>query len=62
MKVINKKTGEVFNAGYYANKRGNFRMYVNDRFYSDREFDKTFSQLDPTENYIKINGHWKPIK
>ena len=35
-------------------------MYVHDRFYSDREFDKIFSQLDPTENYIKINGQWKP--
>ena len=60
MKVINKITGEIFNAGYYCNSRGNMRMWVNGKFYTDKKFDQTFAQLDITEYYIKLNGKWQP--
>lgn len=43
MKVIEKSTGIVYYATYSRNRLGNLRMWVNGRFYSDREFDRKFS-------------------
>ena len=46
MKVINKTTGEISYATYGHNRLGNLRMWVEGRFYSDKNFDKMFSRLD----------------
>lgn len=62
MKVLNNKTGEITNATYANNRLGNLRMWVNGKFYDDKKFNKLFSRLDPTENYIKVNGAWQPRK
>lgn len=62
MKVINNTTGKISNATYAHNRLGNLRMWVDGKFYDDKKFSKIFSQLDPTENYIKINGQWQQRK
>jgi hypothetical protein len=41
-KVQDKKTGETFFAEYSYNRLGNKRMWVNGKFYSDRDFDRKF--------------------
>ena len=62
MKVLEVTTGTIYNATYTHNRLGNLRMWVNGKFYSDEMFSKTFLQVDPTENYIKVNGQWQPRK
>jgi len=42
MKVIDKKTGAIYIAAYAHNRLGNLRMWVNGKFYSDKDFQKTF--------------------
>lgn len=42
MKAKNKKTGEVVTVMYEPNRLGNMRIWVNGKFYSDKEFDKKF--------------------
>ena len=42
MKVIEKLTGKEFTASYGANSKGNMRMWVDGKFYSDRQFAKKF--------------------
>jgi hypothetical protein len=44
--VENKKTGEQFTAQYACNRLGNKRMWVNGKFYSDKEYDKTFKVIE----------------
>lgn len=46
MIVENKKTGEKFTAQYAHNRLGNKRMWVNGKFYSDKEYDKTFKVIE----------------
>lgn len=41
--VINKTTGERTTAQYAPNSRGNLRMWVNGKFYSDKQFNKLFN-------------------
>jgi hypothetical protein len=46
IKVQNKKTLEIFTAEYAYNRLGNKRMWVNGKFYSDKEYDKTFKVIE----------------
>ena len=62
MKVIENHTNQIYNSTYAHNRLGNLRMWVNGKFYSDKEFGKKFTQIDPTENYIKIDGKWQQRK
>lgn len=41
-KAKNKTTGDIVNVIYAANSRGNMRMWVDGKFYTDKQFDKTF--------------------
>jgi len=43
MKARNKQTGEVHNVIYAANSSGNMRLWVDGKFYSDKQFEKCFS-------------------
>jgi hypothetical protein len=45
IKVQDKKTGEIFTCEYAHNRLGNKRMWVNGKFYSDRDFDRKFRIL-----------------
>ena len=55
MKVIEKLTGKEFNASYGANSKGNMRIWVEGKFYSDRQFAKKFEIIKKfsyfTENF-----------
>ena len=62
MKVINNTTGEIKYATYAANSSGNMRMWVDGKFYTDKQFNKTFSQIDPTGHYVKVLGKWQSIE
>lgn len=61
MRVIDIDTKQIFVAEYAANKKGNMRMWVNGKFYSDKQFGKKFKQIDPSGNYIKTCGEWHLI-
>lgn len=47
-KAKNKSTGEIVSVLYAANSKGNMRMWVDGKFYTDKQFDKTF-KLIPNE-------------
>jgi len=42
MKVIEKATGQEFTAQYGYTSTGNRRMWVEGKFYSDKQFAKKF--------------------
>ena len=46
MKVRDKQTNEITCASYAHNRLGNLRMWVNGKFYSDKDFGKRFVQID----------------
>lgn len=60
MKVINHTTGKISCTEYFPNRKGNLRLWIEGKFISDRDFNKNFSQIDATEQYVKINGQWQP--
>lgn len=62
MKVLDVNSGIIYNATYAHNRLCNLRMWVNGKFYSDKSFSKNFRQVDPTENFVKVNGQWQPLK
>ena len=42
IKVIDKKTGKENTAVYALTPKGNWRMNVDGKFYTDKSFDKNF--------------------
>ncbi len=42
LKIEDKKTGELHTAIYAHNRLGNLRMWVNGKFYSDKDFIRKF--------------------
>lgn len=62
MKVIKNTTGKISKATYAHDSMGNLGIRVQGKFYNEEKFDKTFSQIDITGNYIKIDGRWQERK
>ena len=55
MKVRNKITGKIFDATYGATSGGNMRMWVDGKFYTDKQFGSTFQVLrTATEEDFKV--------
>lgn len=42
LKIEDKKTGKLHTAIYAHNRLGNLRMWVNGKFYSDKDFIRKF--------------------
>ena len=50
LKAINKKTNEIVYVQYLPNRLGNYRMWIDGKFYSDKQFDRLYKIIE-TLNY-----------